>query len=112
MRFVQKNVDFIKKTDRVVIRMNEKLKITRRGRPPVEIQWPDVVFTAQDVVDTLPDKVSRVTVHSKLIQAVDQGNLKIVGKLKTKNGRPRVSYEKCKPVVVCSGMAEESAEQG
>ena len=90
--------------------MNQKLKIARRGRPPVEIQWPDVVFTAQDVVDTLPDKVSRVTVHSKLNQAVDQGNLRVVGKLKTKNGRPRVSYEKCEPVVVCSETVEESVE--
>ena len=74
--------------------MNNNLKITRRGRPPVNIQWPDVVFTAQDVVDTLPNKVSRVTVHSKLNEAVDQGKLKIVGKMKTKNGRPRISYEK------------------
>ena len=92
--------------------MNEKLKITRRGRPPVEIQWPDVVFTAQDVVDTLPDKVSRVTVHSKLNQAVDKGDLEIVGKMKTKNGRPRISYEKRKPVVVCSEIAEGPVKQG
>jgi len=76
------------------ISMNKKLKLTRRGRPPVDIQWPDVVFTAQDVVDTLPNKVSRVTIHSKLNEAVDQGRLKIVGKMKTKNGRPRISYEK------------------
>ena len=75
--------------------MKSNLKITRRGRPPVDIQWPDVVFTAQDIVDNLPAKVSRVTVHSKLNQAVDQGQLKVVGKMKTKNGRPRVSYEKC-----------------
>jgi response regulator of citrate/malate metabolism len=74
--------------------MNEKMKITRRGRPPVAIQWPDVVFTAQDVVDTMPEKVSRVTVHSKLNEAVDQGSLQIVGKMKTKNGRPRISYKK------------------
>jgi hypothetical protein len=75
--------------------MKDKVKITQRGRPPVDIQWPDVAFTAQDVVDTQPVRVSRVTIHSKLNRAVDQGDLKVVGKVKTKNGRPRVAYEKC-----------------
>jgi len=103
----KKNVDFIKKIGRLCIRMNEKLKITRRGRPPVEIQWPDVVFTAQDVVDTMPEKVSRVTVHSKLNEAVDQGSLEIVGKMKTKNGRPRVSYKKSEEQ---SGQAVETCQ--
>jgi hypothetical protein len=75
--------------------MKNKVKITQRGRPPVDIEWPDVVFTAQDVVDTQPERVSRVTIHSKLNKAVDQGQLKVVGKVKTKNGRPRVTYQKC-----------------
>ena len=75
--------------------MKDKAKTLQRGRPPVNIQWPDVVFTAQDVVDTQPMRVSRVTIHSKLNRAVDRGDLKVVGKIKTKNGRPRVTYEKC-----------------
>ena len=75
--------------------MKDKVKITQRGRPPVDIQWPVVAFTAQDVVDTQPVRVSRVTIHSKLNRAVDKGDLKVVGKVKTKNGRPRVAYEKC-----------------
>lgn len=66
----------------------------KRGRPPVKIQWPDVEFTAQDVVETLPNKVSRVTIHSKLNQAVDSGKIKVVGNEKPKNGRPRVKYIK------------------
>ena len=76
--------------------MKDKCKVLQRGRPPVDIEWPDVVFTAQDVVDTSPAKVSRVTIHSKLNRAVDSGKLRVVGKEKTKNGRPRVTYEKCK----------------
>jgi len=76
--------------------MSNKIKITR-GRPPVKISWPDVEFTAQDVVDTCSEKVSRVTIHSKLNTAVDSGELVIVGKIKTKNGRPRVSYKKNSP---------------
>jgi response regulator of citrate/malate metabolism len=79
--------------------MKNKVKISQRGRPPVNIQWPDVVFTAQDVVDTQPVRVSRVTIHSKLNLAVDQGDLKVVGKIKTKNGRPRVTYEKCEALL-------------
>ena len=74
--------------------MDTKIKVSRRGRPPVDISWPDVVFTAQDVVDTMPKKVSRVTVHSKLNKAVDQGQLTIVGVSKPKNGRPRTKYTK------------------
>ena len=66
----------------------------KRGRPPVNIQWPDVEFTAQDVVETLPNKVSRVTIHSKLNQAVDSGKIKVIGNEKPKNGRPRVKYVK------------------
>ena len=72
--------------------MDTKVKVTRRGRPPVDIYWPDVVFTAQDVMDTSTRKVSRVTIHSKLNKAVDQGELEVVGAAKTSNGRPRVKY--------------------
>tara|TARA_Y100000593_G_C4263992_1_gene313741 strand:+ start:862 stop:1119 length:258 start_codon:yes stop_codon:yes gene_type:complete len=74
--------------------MSTKIKVSRRGRPPVNIDWPDVVFTAQDVVDTAPKKVSRVTIHSKLNKAVDSGDLTVVGVSKTKNGRPRTKYKK------------------
>ena len=66
----------------------------QRGRPPVDISWPDVVFTAQDVVDSCTKKVSRVTIHSKLNSAVDSGELKVVGQAKSPNGRPRVKYLK------------------
>lgn len=74
--------------------METELKVTKRGRPPVDISWPDVVFTAQDVVDTSPVKVSRVTIHSKLNRAVDEGRLDVVGVTKSKNGRPRTKYMK------------------
>jgi len=74
--------------------MDTKIEVSRRGRPPVEITWPDVVFTAQDIVDTSTEKVSRVTIHSKLNKAVDVGDLTVVGSAKTKNGRPRTEYKK------------------
>ena len=93
--------------------MDKKVKVSRRGRPPVEIAWPDVVFTAQDIVDTVPEKVSRVTIHSKLNRAVDIGDLTVVGATKTKNGRPRVEYMKTEVDTgtpnVCGGS--DSVEQ-
>jgi hypothetical protein len=81
--------------------MDTKVKVSRRGRPPVDITWPDVVFTAQDVVDTVSEKISRVTIHSKLNKAVDVGDLTVVGASKTKNGRPRVKYMKTEVAPVC-----------
>ena len=74
--------------------MTNIVKVSRRGRPPVNISWPDVVFTAQDIVDTTVSRVSRVTIHSKLNKAVDSGELDVVGMAKTSNGRPRVKYRK------------------
>ena len=89
---------------------NSKIKVSQqRGRPPVEIQWPDVVFTAQDVVDTQPNKVSRVTIHSKLNKAVDQGELVVVGKVKTKNGRPRVTYQKHEETEILLSIDKDSS---
>ena len=88
--------------------MEPKVKIIKRGRPPVDISWPDVVFTAQDIVDTTPTKVSRVTIHSKLNRAVDEGKLTIVGASKSKNGRPRVRYEKVvEPINQLEGGGED-----
>ena len=78
--------------------MSTQIKLSRRGRPPVDIDWPDVVFTAQDVVDTSPKRVSRVTIHSKLNKAVDSGTLTVVGASKTNNGRPRTKYKKTEKV--------------
>jgi len=92
---------------------------SKRGRPPVHISWPDVVFTAQDVVDSCLNKVSRVTIHSKLNTAVDSGVLKVVGQAKSPNGRPRVKYLKVSlnalgehesPVSSCSPPAASDCE--
>jgi len=67
-------------------------KTTRRGRPRATISWPDGEFTAQEVFEKLAGQVSRVTVHNRLNSAVDSGQLRIVGKRKSSNGRPRVVY--------------------
>ena len=92
-----------------------RIKIPQRGRPPVDIDWPDVVFTAQDVVDTSTKRVSRVTIHSKLNKAVDAGVLSVVGVSKSENGRPRVKYKKTQtsaPSCVVPVSVEGAEEDG
>jgi len=65
----------------------------QKGRPNVEVSWPEGSFTAQEVFDSVQSKLSRVSVHSKLNKAVFEGKLEIEGKRKSKNGRPRVVYK-------------------
>ena len=69
--------------------MNDK---KTRGRPRTKINWPEGQFTAQDIFEILAGQVSRVTVHNRLNSAVDSGQLLVVGKRKSVNGRPRVIY--------------------
>ena len=90
--------------------METQNKTSKRGRPPVDIDWPDIIFTAQDVVDTSVKKVSRVTIHSKLNKAVDENTLTVVGCMKTTNGRPRVTYQKSPPRTESFQTNEEYAQ--
>ena len=66
----------------------------KRGRPSVEVSWPEAPFTAQEVHDSLREKISRVSVHAKINRAVDTGELEIAGKVKPKTGRPSVVYRR------------------
>ena len=73
--------------------MENKTPNTKRGRPKINIEWPDTQsFTAQDVLDFLGGKVSRVTVHNKLKEGIEMGNLEKVGLMKSVNGRPKIVY--------------------
>lgn len=73
--------------------MNEELK-KRRGKTPRMIQWPDGVFTADQVYQTIAGALSRVSVHTKINNAVDLGTLERVGTVKIRLGRPKVQYRK------------------
>ena len=73
--------------------MENKTPNTKRGRPKIDIEWPDTEsFTAQDVLDFLGGRVSRVTVHNKIKEGVDMGKLEKVGLKKSSNGRPKIVY--------------------
>jgi|TARA_A100001201_G_C3915363_1_gene148963 response regulator of citrate/malate metabolism len=74
--------------------MTEVNKPIKRGRKPVNIEWPDREFTASEVAETVADRLSRVSVHNKLNKAVQNGELSIVRKSEGKMGRPHVVYVK------------------
>ena len=74
--------------------MNTDTVSSKRGRPSVDVSWPEVPFTAQEVHNSLDKRISRVSVHAKINRAVDTGELKIVGKVKPKTGRPSVVYRR------------------
>ena len=71
--------------------MNEKRK---RGKTPQVIEWPDGVFTADMVHQNVASALSRVSVHTKINNAVDSGTLERVGTVKLQLGRPKVQYQK------------------
>ena len=50
---------------------------SKRGRPSVNVDWPEAPFTAQEIHDALDNSISRVSVHAKINRAVDHGELEI-----------------------------------
>ena len=74
--------------------MNEVNTNTKRGRRPVNIEWPDKEFTASEVAATMSGRLSRVSVHNKLNRAVKKGEISIVRKSEGRMGRPHCVYTK------------------
>lgn len=67
-------------------------KTTRKER--VKIDWPESEFSAEEVYQSFKDKISRVSIHSKINKAVSEGGLAVVGKSQPQTGRPRTIYKK------------------
>jgi len=71
--------------------MNEKKK---RGKTPRVIMWPEGVFTADMVHQNVARDLSRVSVHTKINNAVSSGDLERVGTVRLQLGRPKVQYRR------------------
>jgi len=69
-------------------------RTTRRGRPPVHLDWPEGNFTVTDVKGSSGLTLSNVSIQLKINKAVSEGALRAVGKVSTGMGRPRVTYRK------------------
>ena len=68
--------------------------IMRRGRPQKQVNWPDSAFTSNEAL-IQSEKVSPALVHLRLKEALSNGTLKVVGKVKkTSRGRPTLVYSK------------------
>jgi len=74
--------------------MKEDQNKTKRGRKPVSLNWPEEEFTAREVASQMEGKLSRVSVHSKINNAVKNGEVTIVRKTEGNMGRPCLIYKK------------------
>ena len=73
---------------------NQPKTLKPRGRKPVNVNWPDEEFTAEEVTRSMGSSLSRVSVHSKINKAVESGELTLVKRVKPKMGRPKSVYAK------------------
>jgi|TARA_Y100000593_G_scaffold37787_1_gene73239 predicted ArsR family transcriptional regulator len=68
----------------------------RRGRPTVEVDWPEVAFTVSDVINAMNSKgqkpLTSAAIRLKIRQHVSDGSMEKVGKDKSKQGRPESCY--------------------
>tara|TARA_Y100000356_G_scaffold84573_1_gene70424 strand:- start:1293 stop:1520 length:228 start_codon:yes stop_codon:yes gene_type:complete len=74
--------------------MKEDQNKPKRGRKPVSLNWPEEEFTAREVASQMEGKLSRVSVHSKINNAVKNGEVIIVRKTEGNMGRPCLIYKK------------------
>jgi hypothetical protein len=66
----------------------------KKGRKPVMFDWPESDFTAEDIQKSLGNKLSRVSIHTKINNGLKKGELKLVKKVKPSLGRPCSVYSK------------------
>lgn len=69
----------------------------KRGRPSMQIKWPEEEFTPKQLRETLMDSnvnLSNVSVQLKINKAVKEGVLTKAGVSRTSIGRPTVVYKR------------------
>lgn len=70
-----------------------QVEVAKRGRKPLLITWPEGEFTASQV-SMVNNTVSKVSVHSKINEAVTRGELVFVRRFKSGLGRPQSVYSR------------------
>ena len=76
---------------------NTQTTAKKRGRPSMQIKWPEEEFTPKQLRETLMDSnvnLSNVSVQLKINKAVKEGILTRAGVSKTSIGRPTVVYKR------------------
>ena len=76
---------------------NTQTTAKKRGRPSMQIKWPEEEFTPKQLRETLMDSnvnLSNVSVQLKINKAVKEGVLTKAGVSKTSIGRPTIVYKR------------------
>lgn len=76
---------------------NTQTTAKKRGRPSMQIKWPEEEFTPKQLRETLMDSnvnLSNVSVQLKINKAVKEGVLTKAGVSRTSIGRPTVVYKR------------------
>ena len=76
---------------------NTQTTAKKRGRPSMQIKWPEEEFTPKQLRETLMDSnvnLSNVSVQLKINKAVEEGVLTKAGVSRTSIGRPTVIYKR------------------
>ena len=76
---------------------NTQTTAKKRGRPSMQIKWPEEEFTPKQLRETLMDSnvnLSNVSVQLKINKAVKEGVLTKAGVSRTSIGRPTVIYKR------------------
>ena len=76
---------------------NTQTTAKKRGRPSMQIKWPEEEFTPKQLRETLMDSnvnLSNVSVQLKINKAVKEGVLTRAGVSRTSIGRPTVVYKR------------------
>ena len=76
---------------------NTQTTTKKRGRPSMQIKWPEEEFTPKQLRETLMDSnvnLSNVSVQLKINKAVEEGVLTKAGVSRTSIGRPTVIYKR------------------
>lgn len=84
----------LKKFPSLYLDMKDIQTKTKRGRKPVDVNWPSNEFTASDVETQMKGRLSRVSIHSKINKAVSDGEVAVVRKTEGNMGRPCFIYKK------------------
>ena len=67
--------------------------IIKKGRPRVSVNWPQAKFTFKNLLDTQKGRLCASSLRNKIKSAAQNGELKVVDKVKNVTGRPELVYE-------------------
>ena len=88
--------------------MNEYTENTKpkRGRPSVDVSWPDTEFTAEEVYNSLEKKLSRVSIHAKINKALKTGRKASVAGLDMRETDARTATQKLQASIIGESTQE------